>query len=78
MLEASKAALQKAGSTIESLRNRIKELEYENAKLKEPKTCDKCDCKDTCNLFQVLIDELDFEKNIDMYTFGCIDHRKAP
>lgn len=37
MLEAAKAALQKAGFTIENLHNRIKELEAENAKLKEPK-----------------------------------------
>lgn len=35
MLEAAKAALQKAGFTIESLRNRIKELEA-------PKTCHTC------------------------------------
>ncbi|MDP3290643.1 MAG: hypothetical protein Q8M43_01275 [Sulfuricurvum sp.] len=46
MLEAAKAALDKAGFTIEKLRNRIKELEAENEKLKESKTCDGCGWND--------------------------------
>lgn len=51
MLEAAKAALKKAGFTIESLRNRIKELEAENAKLKEPKGCNGCNhlADNVCN-----------------------------
>ncbi len=40
MLEAAKAALDKAGFTISNLRNRIKELEAENEKLKEQKICE--------------------------------------
>lgn len=42
MLEAAKAALDKAGFIIENLRNRVKELEAENAKLKEPNVCRGC------------------------------------
>ena len=42
MLEAYKGALEKAGFTIENLRNRIKELEVENEKLKQQKRCETC------------------------------------
>ncbi|GEM_PF-4284331 len=42
MHEAAKVALEKAGFTIEKLQNHIKELEVENAELKEPKTCRTC------------------------------------
>lgn len=42
MLEAAKAALDKAGFTIENLRNRIKELEAQNENLKESKGCNAC------------------------------------
>lgn len=76
MIEAAKAALDKAGFIIENLRNRIKQLEAENAKLKEPKLCETCEREDSCNLLRILIDEYDFEKGID--SFGCIDHREAP
>lgn len=40
MYEAAKIAVEKAGFTIEKLQNRIKELEAENAELKDPKICE--------------------------------------
>lgn len=77
MLDAAKAALQKAGFTIESLRNRIKGLEAENAKLKEPKTCSECDCylvrADMCIISQMG----DVPKRIQMSGCGKFEP-KAP
>lgn len=82
MLEAAKAALQKAGFTIENLNNRIKELEAENAKLKDTKTCA------TCSKYKKLSPNARYgwcqpmvNLGMDKHesNFGCIHHEpKAP
>lgn len=72
MLEAAKAALEKAGFTIESLRNRIKELEAENAKLKEQKTCATCQYCDYTSGLKAWCDTIDC--SVAPHTFGCFLH----
>lgn len=69
MLEAAKAGLEK-------LHDRIKELEAENAELKEPKLCETCEAKNTCIVIAAL-KKYGIWKDTD--EFGCNYHEpKAP